>query len=333
MAGIAILSDLLRRNSGSYYSQYLNSYTAKFAVSASAAASIAASKPFAYRALFGDDGNSPRLAYCDAAATTFSTEDYLSKLRSVSESIIQYEPKLFVQKEYYIELKPLWSAFQLRQFAVTSLRSFLFHYLPLLEPLPNVEEDDDETFLSDNQENKKVDLVEPFKKSLLQILRETSVVTIRRVLERVTVYHVSQRTAWKLLKDASKSAMRKARRGFPTYIYIFRVGRTTFRTHLLLVASQWLISVVTETCKLFRPMTPDIDADTPERREPAKCLWKKVVGVSIRATGSLIFAPIGAAIFATLFRPSSGQWIGCLIGDLVGPIIVVYVLEKNNLEF
>ncbi|CAM8943273.1 unnamed protein product [Rhodiola kirilowii] len=338
MSGIAILADLLRRNSGFYSSQSLHSYSvfsAKVAVSASAAASIAASKPFAYRALFGDGETSPRLAYCDAAVTTFPTEDYLSKIGNISESIFQYEPKQYMPKEYVIELKPLWYAFQLRQFALTSLRSLLMYYLPLLEPRTNVEEDDDDNlFPPDNQENKKVDLVTPFRKSIWQIIREMSCVTTRRVLERVTVFHVSQRTAWKLLKDASKSAMRKSQRGIPSFVYIFKVGRTTFRAHLLAVASQWLIDVVTETCKLFRPITTiEKDADTTEKREKAKLLGKKVVGATIRGMASLIFATIGAAIFATLFRPSTGQWIGCIVGDLVGPILVIYVLEKNNLEF
>uniref|UniRef100_A0A7N0U273 Uncharacterized protein n=1 Tax=Kalanchoe fedtschenkoi TaxID=63787 RepID=A0A7N0U273_KALFE len=337
MAGIAILSDLLRRKSGFYSSQSLHSYSslsAKVAISASAAASIAASRPFAYRALFGDDVNSPRLAYCDAAATTFYPDDNLSKIGNISENIFQHEPKQIMQKEYYIELKPLWHAFRLKQFAITSLRSFLLHYLPLLEPRKDGEEDDDDMFLHDNRENKKVDLVTPFKKSVLQIIRETSAVTTRRVLERVTVYYVSQRTAWKLLKDASKSAMRKAQRGIPTYVYIFRVGRTTFRTHFLVVASQWLIDVVTETIIYLRPpRTSELDADTVEKREQAKHLGKKIVVATIKGVASLIFATVGAAIFATLFRPSLGQWIGCIIGDLAGPIIIVHVLEKYNLEF
>uniref|UniRef100_A0A7N0TY63 Uncharacterized protein n=1 Tax=Kalanchoe fedtschenkoi TaxID=63787 RepID=A0A7N0TY63_KALFE len=305
MAGIAVLSDLLKRNSGLYSSQSLYSYStfaARVTVSASAAASIAASKPFAYRALFGDDGNSPHLAYCDAAAAiTFSPEDYLHKS----------------EKEYNIELKPLWYGFGLRQFAITSLRSFLFHYSPRKD---GEEEDEDDIFLPDNREKKNVDLVTPFKKSVLQIICETSAVTIRRVLERVTVYHVSQRTAWKLLKDASKSAMGKAQRAIPTYVYVFRVGRTTFRTHVLVVASQWIIEVVTETCIFVRPpKTSDVDVDTIEQREQAKHLGKKIVGATIKGAASLIFATVGAAIFATLFQPSLGQWIGCVLGDLAGP--------------
>lgn len=68
-----------------------------------------------------------------------------------------------------MELKPLFSAFELRAFTLTSLRSFLMFYLPLLEP--RVEMEDDEDFLEDDQEH-HVDLVVPFRKSVKHIMRE-----------------------------------------------------------------------------------------------------------------------------------------------------------------
>lgn len=72
---------------------------------------------------------------------------------------------------YSIELKPLFSAFQPKSFALTSIRSFLLFYLPLLAP--NVE-DDDNDFLPDSSDEQHLDLVVPFKKSVKQIFREVS---------------------------------------------------------------------------------------------------------------------------------------------------------------
>ncbi len=60
---------------------------------------------------------------------------------------------------------------------MTSLRSFLMFYLPLLEPRTDIEEDDDD-FLQDNQEERHVDLVVPFKKSVKQIFREVHCIDI-----------------------------------------------------------------------------------------------------------------------------------------------------------
>ena len=72
-----------------------------------------------------------------------------------------------------LQPKPLFSAFELRSLAMTSIRSFLMHYLPLLEPRAEME-DDDESFenITEEQPEHRVDLVVPFKKSVKQIIRE-----------------------------------------------------------------------------------------------------------------------------------------------------------------
>lgn len=313
-----MLMDLLRKNP-SVNGQTLHStglYSATLAAS-----SAAASTPFASRALFGFGGT--RVASCDAGATSpLLTEDYLTSLRSASETIFRHDTLNYRTKEYYIELKPLLSAFQARSFALTSLRSFLLFYLPLLAP--KAEDDDDDDFLPGSSDEHHVDLVVPFKKSVKQILRETSVVTTRRVLERLAVHHFSQRAAWKLLKDVPKSAVRKANRGMPIYTYFFCVSRTTFRGHFLGVAASWLVQVGIECYRFVRDISKSDDGvdDTVDREEQVKALGKKVYGVTVRCGASLVFASIGAGIGATLFRPSSGQSVGCLIGDLAGPIIV-----------
>jgi len=55
---------------------------------------------------------------------------------------------------------------------MTSIRSFLMHYLPLLEPRAEIE-DFDELFENIMEEQQhRVDLVVPFKKSVKQIIRE-----------------------------------------------------------------------------------------------------------------------------------------------------------------
>lgn len=325
MAGIALLMDLLKKNP-SVNGQTLHStglYSATLAAS-SAAAYVAANTPFASRAVFGIGGR--RVAYCDAAAVPpLMAEDYLSSLRTASETIFRHDTLNYRTKEYYIELKPLFSAFQPRSFALTSLRSFLLFYLPLLAP--HVEDDDSDDFLPDSSDEHHVDLVVPFKKSVKQILRETSVVTTRRILERLAVHHFSQRAAWKLLKDVPKSAVRKANRGMPIFTYFFCVSRTTFRGHFLGVAASWLVQVGMECYRFVRDYSKSCDDeidDTDNKNRQVKILGKKVYGVTVRCGASLVCASIGAGIGATLFRPSSGQSVGCLIGDLAGPVIVSF---------
>ncbi|KAK3013183.1 hypothetical protein RJ639_007902 [Escallonia herrerae] len=346
MAGIAILVDLLRKNPSlngqTFHSSGL--FSASLAASA-AGASIAAGTPFASRALFGIGARS--VAHCDADTTL--GEDYTSAKRSASGNIFQHDAVTYSTKEYYIEMKPLFSAFHWKFFAMTTLRSFLLFYLPLLEPRSNLEEDDD-NFLLDPPEEDHVDLVVPFKKSVKQIIRETTVVTIRRIMERLAVHYVSRRMAWKLLKDVPKSAVRKAGRGMKTSVYFFSVCKTTFRVvvyclsfiltvaatsfvdktgHFLGVAASWLLQVGIRIYHFFSHLyKSDEEADENDKVVQVKILVKNVCVTTISCAASLVFASIGAGVGATFFRPSAGQWIGCALGDLAGPVIVSFCFEK-----
>nr|XP_010938446.1 uncharacterized protein LOC105057511 [Elaeis guineensis] len=328
MAGVALLLDLLKRSQG-FSTQSLHShslFSATVAASA-AAASIAAGRPFASRAIFGDGGLFS-IAYCDAGASAELNADYVPDLRSASKDAFYHDSIKYRTKEYPIQLKPLFSAFGLKALGMTSLRSFLLFYLPLLEPRPPVEDDDD--FLQDVPEERPTDLVTPFQNSVKQIIRETSVVTIRRVLERLAVQYVSPRMAWKLLKDVPKSARRKANRGMPTLLYFYSVSRTTFRGHLLGVAASWLVQIVIE---IYRCFIRKSNSGNEEVDIKAKFghFRKKVYGTLVKCSASLVFASIGAGIGA-LFHPSTGQWIGCALGDFAGPIIVVVCFEKLHMD-
>lgn len=57
--------------------------------------------------------------------------------------------------------------------------------------------------------------------------------------------------------------------------------------------------------------TEDIDEIGTAQR--LKLLGNKVGRTTLKCGASLIFASIGAGIGATLFRPSTGQWVGKFI--------------------
>ncbi|KAM5582610.1 hypothetical protein ABKV19_002837 [Rosa sericea] len=309
MAGIAIVLDLLRQNpSLTTQSLHASGFLSAKAAASAAAAFVAAGAPYVYKSFFSNFR--VPVAYCDAGATL--SEDYTSNVRSASLKIFQNESVNFGTKEYTIELKPLFSAFELRALTLTTLRTI---------------EDD---FLQDTEEEQHVDYVAPFKKSLKKIARDATVSTTKRILEKISVHYVSQRMAWKLLKDTSKSAMRKAGRRMTTDVFFFSVSKMTMRGHFLDVAASWIISVGIDIYRTFSGMTnskEEVDEiDTPQK---LKRLGNKVWGTTIRCGASLIFASTGAGIGATLFRPSTGQWIGRILGDVAGPIIVSYCLEKS----
>ncbi|XP_057529393.1 uncharacterized protein LOC130807983 [Amaranthus tricolor] len=325
MSGIAVLLDLLRKNPNFSSTKTLHSFhsfSASAAVSG-VAASVLAAYPFGYRAFLGSND---RIAYCDAI-TTWS-EDHISKDHEIHKHHFESESLIHTEKVYDVELKPLFSAFHIRSFALTTLRSFLINYLPLLEPR-QLSEEDDEDFLADKPEGKPVDLVAPFYNSLKQIMRECTVITTRRMLESLAVSYCSQRMAWKLLKDAPKSARRKAERGLPFTVYFTAVTKTTFRAHCLGVTASWVVQVGIDTYKtLLHLLNSKEDIEEVNTTEEFKLLCKKIYTASIKCTASLVFAAIGAGLGATLVHPSIGQWMGCAAGDLAGPVVVALCFDK-----
>ncbi|EYU27039.1 hypothetical protein ABFS82_02G117800 [Erythranthe guttata] len=332
MAAIAML-DLLRKNPN-FGGQAFNSrglFSTKLVGASSAAASFAISTPFAFGAFFGDGAS--RVSYCDAGIAI--DEDYISSIRSASANIFQSDALKYTTKQYDIELKSLFSAFHWKNLAVTSLRSFLLFYLPLLEPKPEADEDD-EDFLENPEEQEPLDLSVPFKKSVKQIIRETSVVTTRRVFERLAVHYVSHRMAWKLLKDVPKSAARKAARRLPVLTYFSCVSKTTFRGHLLAVLASWTVQISIDIyhffASIYKTSKDEEEADTVETSQQVRLLGKRICGATFKCGASLVFASIGAGIGAMFIRPTIGQWIGCGLGDLAGPVVVTFIFEKLNFE-
>ncbi|MCL7036917.1 hypothetical protein MKW94_017192 [Papaver nudicaule] len=322
MAGIALLVDLLKKNpTQTFHSTKL--FSASIAASA-AAASVFGEKPFASRFLFGNGLRS--VAFADAGSEW--VEDNIPNIRNAAENILQNDSITYSIKEYPVELKPLFSAFGLRAFGLTTLRSFLMYYLPLLEPRTNRDEDEDD-FLQDDPREEPTDLVVPFQKSVKQIVREIIVSTTRRILERLAVHYVSRRMAWKLLKDIPVSAKRKAARGMPGLVFFGRVSRTTFRGHLLGIAAAWLVQVgidIYSCCSYLITDSPE-EAEKIDRANLMRLIGTKISITTVKCGGSLVFASIGAGIGAS-FHPSIGQWIGCAAGDAAGSFIVTVCLVK-----
>lgn len=318
MSGINLVADLLKRRCT--YSAGLSSKSlfSNGVLSATVAASVAGIS--ASRAILSDVGGAT-VAFCDAGVAW--KDDYIPDLRSASEKIFLHDSIKYNAKQYPIELKPLFSAFGLKTLAITSLRSFLLFYLPLLEPRPPADEEEDDDTLQDPE---SVDLQTPFKKSVKQIARETTVITTRRILERLAVHHVSRRVAWKLLKDVPRSAKRKALRGWSSPFFLYSVSRTTFRGQLLAVLATWLVQIGMDVYHCLFSKTNDSDEEL-DSSEKLRLLAKKVSTSTGRCCASLIFASIIGGIGA-LFHPSIGQWVGCAIGDFTGPLVVTICLEK-----
>ncbi|XP_024636359.1 uncharacterized protein [Medicago truncatula] len=318
MVGITLLVDLWRKNQQSFNKAYTNPSSWLFSTSATAA-SISAGASFASNDFFGTP-----VAYCDAGVAT--ADEHLPGIRTSPGKYFYHDSLKYGVKTYNFELKPLWSAFELRSFGLISLRSFLMFYLPLLEPHAKMEQDHHDLFL-DNHDELRSKLTVPFKKSVLQIVREVTVVTTRRILERITFHYGSRKMAWRLIKDVPTSAARKAGRKMPTYIYFFSVSKATCRGNMLGIAASWIVQVGVRIFQFFATKSRNEDGSI-NKAERNRIFKQKVFLATLRCNASLIFASIGGGIGATLIRPSIGQWIGCAVGDLTGPVIVAVFANR-----
>lgn len=324
MAGIGVVLDLLKKSPGLSTKSLHSSSSAFFSASiaTTAAASALTFFPnypsFASQFLLSGAGS---IAYCDAA---IGRDD----IRYSSDNVYRDPTYDYASsaKTYNIELKPLFSAFSPKTLGMTTLRALVMFYLPLLEPRLEEEHDDDENFEDEQQERQPVDLVVPLKKSVKQIFRETAMLTTRRVLERLAVHYVSQRMAWKLLKDLSKSADRKACRHLSRFNFFLCVSRTTFRGHFLGVAASWFVQVGIEVYHYVSDIWKNDNESNRSLQE--QVLRRRVLNTTVRCGFSLVFASIGAGLGAMLMRPSSGQWLGCAVGDMAGPCIAGFLIRS-----
>ncbi|CAK8576323.1 unnamed protein product [Lathyrus sativus] len=316
MVGITLLVDLWRKKQSF---NMAHSYPSSWLFSASAtAATMSVGASFASNDFFGTP-----VAFSDSGVLAV-TDDYLSGVRTSPGKYFYHDTLKYSPKGYNFELKPLWSAFELRSFALISLRSFLMFYLPPLEPHANMEQDYD-NFLEDPDDEFHIFVAVPFKKSLLQIVREVTVVTTKRILERLTFHYASKKMAWRLLKDVPASAIRKAERGMPTYLYIFSVSKATLRGQTIGVAASWIVQV---GVRIFQFFTSKSDGST-DKDERNRILKEKILIATLKCNASLVFAAIGGGIGAAICRPSVGQWIGCAVGDLTGPVIVAAIANST----
>ncbi|XP_024537624.1 uncharacterized protein LOC9649803 [Selaginella moellendorffii] len=266
-------------------------------------------------------------AFCDAKVDS-SEDDWLGRWMPTYGT---EESKRYAFKTYDIELKPLFSAFRPKALGTTGLRALLVNFLPLLEAYMKVEEDEDDE--EDRPTETSPDFRLAFKRSGTHAFREVSVITVRRVLERIVEQVVSARTAWKLLKDVPKSAVRKARRHITKIELFTGVAKTTFRAHALGVGASCLVQEVLDIYRSGRVIY--IHRQNPGRAKGNKkeidvlhSLARRTAGNSLKAVASLTCASIGAGCGAVLIKPSTGTWIGLAVGDLAGAFLVGYCLDS-----
>lgn len=334
MAGLASALELLSTKSSALHPNILHSFASLSAVSAATIAASAAGFLPPYTAL-------PSNAFTGYwSGQTAHCESYIDiEERKSQWSTVWSPPEAHPKKSYDISLKPFFSAFYPKALAITSLRALIVNLQPILETyvsFPKSGKDDDTKGeeVAPSKQSVDADLRGALKGSGRSILREVTVTTTRRLLERIAVQYVSRRVSWKLTKDLSKSAERKAGRQISKFELFLGVKKSTFRGHALAIAATWLVQLALDVYNCIHNVYQkskkwarnDINQHQEDikalEREELAMLERKIVGNTVKCGASLVFASIGAGLGAILIRPSSGQWIGCAAGEFAGAFMI-----------
>ncbi|BBN20310.1 ribosomal RNA-processing protein 1 [Marchantia polymorpha subsp. ruderalis] len=319
-SGLALALDLLRTSATTTKS--LHSFSSLSSLSAALAAAAAVtflpSYPV-YHSQFQSRDWTGQFVLCEEAD---DEEEPWSDSRWLPQWELKQEG---AGKIYNVELKPLFSAFKPRALGATTVRACLVNFFSLLEAYIQPEDDDDEDV--DRPPKMPVDPIVPMKRSITHILREVSVITTRRILERAAVHYTSRRMAWKLLKDVPKSAVRKAARDITRFELFFGVCKTTFRGHALGVLANWVVQLVLDIYRYIRASFPTKKEEgrkqiAQDNNKDFNRLIRKTAGNTLKIGASLVLASVGAGLGTILIKPSTGTWIGCAAGDLAGPYLI-----------
>ncbi|MCO5598874.1 hypothetical protein L7F22_052973 [Adiantum nelumboides] len=241
--------------------------------------------------------------------------------------------RAYANKSYHINLKPIYSAFYPGALSYTVLRALVVNFQSVIETyVARLQEDGDDEEFAD-EEPEPINIEAALKGSGWTIIRELTVITTRRLLERFVVRRVSKRTAWKLLKDLPTSSTRKAGRLLPKSELFLGVLKTTFRGQLLGIAAAWLVQLLIDVYSYVRALyrrrrKMQRTVDYQVEKEELAFFLRKTVGNTLKCGAALALSSAGAGIGVLLIRPSWGQRFGSMAGEFAGAVGMSYLIDQ-----
>lgn len=184
----------------------------------------------------------------------------------------------------------------------------------------NEEDEEDDDQVSTTSQPLKGD-VENYNDFVLKVsvhfIKTISITTTQRTLETLTLRFTSARFAGKLMKNVSKSALRKSARYGSSWKAACLMLKTGARSNML---AHFAIFLVEEAHQIYRVIKAMMDAKKAKNEheriasEDAIQLWNATRLNLIRCAASIVAGSMGAAV-GTLIKPGKGTLYGALIGD------------------
>lgn len=328
MAGLALLLELLSKEGSSVVLTKAASLHSVASLSALVAASAVASSPLYV----------PHSSLRDYVISAAHCEEFHDEDTDLEVTTLKDDGIYHADKTYNVPLKPIYSAFYPWQLTLTVSRALLVNFQPIVEAYASQwkPEDEDEDEFEEEEEVLPVDYMGALTGSGWTVLRELTVVTTRRLLERFVVRRVSKRTAWKLLKDLPMSSQRKAGRLLPRSELLIAVTKTTFRGQLLGIAASWLVQLLLDIFFCIRALyrrRRKLPAGNTGwycqiEQEELAFLLRKTVGNTLKCGASLALASVGGGLGVVMISSNWGQRIGCTLGELAGAVGMSQLIDR-----
>lgn len=326
MAGLALLLELLSKEGSSVVLTKAASLHSVASLSALVAASAAASS-FNLLPLYV-----PHSSLRDHVISVAHCEEFHDEYTDLEETTLT-AGGIYAEKTYDVPLKPIYSAFYPWQLTLTVSRALAVNFQPILEAYGPHWKPEDEDEFEEEEELPPIDYMAALTGTGWTVLRELTVGTTRRLLERFVVRRVSKRTAWKLLKDLPMSSQRKAERLLPRSRLFVAVTKTTFRGQLLGIAASWLVQLLLDIffCiraiyRQRRKLPAGFKGFAIEQDELA-FLLRKTVGNTLKCGAALALASVGGSLGAVMIGSNWGQRIGCMLGELAGSVGMSHLID------
>lgn len=163
------------------------------------------------------------------------------------------------------------------------------------------------------------------------MFRDMMTYQINRVLEELILPCVSYKTAKALVKDSSKSAIRKYERFGYSFAYGVSMLQSAFRAHVLFFASVFAFNTGLQFYHIYQRYE---QSSTAEKKNTEK--WQVEIGQVIgfqfvQCTQGLILTAIGAVI-GSYIAPGVGTLLGINVIPFVGTTVIEQLLRSPSVS-
>ncbi|ETV93669.1 hypothetical protein H310_12436 [Aphanomyces invadans] len=227
-----------------------------------------------------------------------------------------------IKKNYLADQKAFMAHFHAQALLLSAFKSTLLQgalvFNAYVESLDldddDTNSDDDELLAKPAKEDKPVFIPPTPYEFAIKVehtfVRMVSNTTVQRSLEVLSLHFLDVRTAGKLMKDTTKSAVRKYARWNSTSLAAIRISKTAFRASILSNAAVFVVEEIVDAIKTFFNLGSKKPDDT-------SVFLTRLLLAARKFLQAVIGTTVGGAL-GTLVSPGKGTFVGAFVGESIG---------------